>query len=691
MDKLAPDTGMPLPAGTFPVPVDARRRARSLYWQRWGVTQIADELGLKRATVESWKQRDRWDDAPCIEKIEDHLEARLCGLIAKEQKTGHDFKEIDLLMRAVTSTARVRRYEEPGGHEGDLNPKVGNRNAGPKKDKAPPNHFTAEQVEKLKEIFHGDNFEYQELWYSQRKQRNRAILKSRQIGASFYFAREALLDALEGGGNQIFLSASKNQAHVFKKYIIAFAARVGVKLKGDPIVISSDLMSEAEPTAELIFLGTNARTAQGYTGNFYFDEFFWTYGFAEMNKVAAKGIASHARWRRTYISTPSTVAHQAYPFWTGRDWNRRRKRDDKVDIDTTYETLKHGALGADNVWRHMLTLEDAAQQGCKLFNLEEVKAENNADDYANLYMCQFVDDSLSAFKFNELQRCTVDSEVDWTDVDMYDDRPVGNRAVWAGYDPQESEDGDNAALVIALPPEGPNGKFRLLEKHQIRGADFEAQTDFIIATLKRYNCTYIGVDAGGVGAAVYQLLRDRMSGVVKIEYSLEAKAAMVMKAQHTFARGRVEFDGGWTDLQGAFLSIKKALTSSGRAVTFKASRTEEVGHADLAWAAMHIFINEPLNGKARPKTRMEMMDDEDGEADEFAGGAGSGPFGYHRRRERCGGGAFQRGRLQFRRPGGGARPAPATRPARNLPQWALVLSADRARRAGAGVPRLAAS
>ena len=29
-------------------------------------------------------------------------------------------------------------------------------------------------------------------------------------------AREALLDALRGGGNQIFLSASKNQAHIFK-------------------------------------------------------------------------------------------------------------------------------------------------------------------------------------------------------------------------------------------------------------------------------------------------------------------------------------------------------------------------------------------------------------------------------------------------------------------------------------------
>ena len=147
----------------MPIPVDAKRQARSLYWRGWGVTQIADELGLKRATVESWKQRDRWDEAPSLSKIEDALECRLNTLIAKDNKTGGDFKEIDLLMRQVVAGARVRRYQAPGGHEGDLNEKVANRNAGERKDKAPANHFTAEQIVRLEEIFHEENFEYNEL------------------------------------------------------------------------------------------------------------------------------------------------------------------------------------------------------------------------------------------------------------------------------------------------------------------------------------------------------------------------------------------------------------------------------------------------------------------------------------------------------------------------------------------------
>lgn len=674
----------------MPIAIDARRKARSLYWRYWTVTQIADELALSRSTVEAWRVRDKWDDAPSLTKIEDAIEARLCGLIEKDQKSGGDYKEIDLLMRAVVSAAKVRRYEQPGGHEGDLNDKVANRNAGERKAKAPPNHFTADQIEQLKRIFHDGNFEYQELWWSNRDQRTRMLLKSRQIGASYYFAREALIDALETGHNKIFLSASRSQALVFRKYIVSFAARVGVKLKGDPIVLSSELLPDRDEPLELVFLGTNARTAQGYHGDFYFDEFFWTFGFDELNKVA-KAMASHKFYRKTYLSTPSSVAHQAYAMWTGAAYNRNRKKADRVEIDVSYEALKGGHVGADRIWRHMLTLEDAEAQGCDLFDIEEIKAENAPSEYANLYNCQFVDDSLSAFKFNELQRATVDTLVAWTDVNLLGARPVGMREVWAGYDPQESEDGDNASLVIALPPTGPDGKFRLIERHQLRGVDFEGQADFIIGVLARYNCTYLGIDANGVGAAVYQVLeRKGVRGLKKIEYSLEAKAMMVMKAQHSFARQRIEFDAGWIDLQSSFLSIKKTLTRTGRSITFKASRTDDVGHADVAWATMHILINEPLDGKAAPKTRMEIFDGQEDAPDVGYGEPdGNVWVGRAGRRDQCDGRRDRR--LRVRRPGSRARPTPSVRPVRMLAQRQVVRAAGQPRRAGTGVQRRAAS
>lgn len=604
----------------MPRVLDARRYARSLFWLGWGITEIAEQLELigvanekgkphPRATIEAWKQRDQWDSVDFLRRMEDCLEVRWQRLVLKENKTGADYKEIDLLGRQVAQLARVRRFNEPDGHEGDLNEKVANRNAGPRK-KPKKNHFTAEQAAELKRIFEAGLYGYQESWYASSSLRTRMILKSRQIGATYYFAFEALIDAIETGRNQIFLSASRAQAYQFKSYIISFAKLVGVTLSGDPMMITSDLRPAEEAAAELHFLGTNFRTAQGRHGNFYFDEFFWVHNFEELNKVAS-GMATHKKWRKTYFSTPSTVAHPAYPYWTGERRNRRKKKEDRVELDVSHDALKDGAIGPDKIWRHIVTVLDAEAQGCDLFDIDELRDEYAEDEFANLFLCQFVDDSLSAFKFNDLVRCGCDALVDWVDFDIEAARPYGEREVWAGYDPQESPDGDNAALVIAAPPLNEGGKFRLLEKHQLRGLDYEEQAAFIKATLSRYNCSYVGVDASGIGSAVYQLLSKPDSGVrgvVRLEYSLEFKAQMIMKAQNVVRRGRMSFDSGWIDVISSFISIKKTLTTSGRNVTFKAGRAVGEGHADLAWAIMHILMNEPLDGKERPKGSMEVIE-----------------------------------------------------------------------------------
>ena len=72
-----------------------------------------------------------------------------------------------------------------------------------------------------------------------------------------------------------------------------------------------------------------------------------------------------------------------------------------------------------------------------------------------------------------------------------------------------------------------------------------------------------------------------------INYSVEVKTRLVLKAKNVIGKGRLEFDAGWTDLAHAFLAIRRTLTASGRNVTFDAGRNEETGHADLAWACMH--------------------------------------------------------------------------------------------------------
>ncbi|VTT26647.1 phage terminase [Klebsiella pneumoniae] len=566
---------------------DPRRQAALLYWQGFSVRQIAETLSIKTPTVQSWKLRDEWESIAPISRVEASMEARLIQLIMKEVKGNGDYKEIDALGRQIERLARVERYRS-SGNEADLNPNVRNRNRG---ERQPPskNEFSEEATEKLTSLFTEGCFEYQLHWHKAGlAHRIRNILKSRQIGATFYFAREALIDALVTGRNQIFLSASKAQAHVFKNYIIDFARLVDVDLKGDPIVLPNG--------ARLIFLGTNVRTAQSYTGNLYLDEYFWIPKFQELRKVAS-GMSLHKKWRTTYFSTPSSLSHSAYPFWSGELFNKgRRNRADRIELDLSHTHLACGSLCADGQWRQIVTVEDALTGGCNLFDLDQLSLEYSPSEYQNLLMCEFVDDEASVFPFAELQGCMIDSMEEWTDFNVFALRPFDYRPVWIGYDP--SHTGDSAGCAVIAPPLVPGGKFRVLERHQWRGMDFAAQAASIKELTEKYTVEYIGIDATGIGQGVFQLVRQFFPAAREIRYSPEVKTAMVLKAKDTITSGRLEYDAGNTDITQSFMAIRKTMTASGNRSTYEASRSEEASHADVAWAIMHALLNEPLTAAA---------------------------------------------------------------------------------------------
>ena len=581
---------------------DKRLLAKFLYWMGWRISSIAEFVKENDKNVHAWKARDEWDKQAPEGRVAQALEAQLVKLIIKEKKSPNDFKEIDLLMRQLERMAKINKYNN-GGNETDLNENLKNRNTGSRKP-SPKNVLTEEQIEKLLEDFDEGLFEYQKVWYRAREQRNRALLKSRQIGATFYFAREALIKAVTTGRNQIFLSASKAQAHGFKTYIKNFVMQsIGVDLQGDPISITLP----DDSTVQLIFLGTNAKTAQSYHGDLYFDEFFWVHGFATLKKVAS-AMASQKQYKKTYFSTPSSKTHEAYRFWTGEEFNKGRTKDKRVEIDTSHKNLVTGVLCDDRMWRHIVNIYDAERQGCDLFDIEELIAENNADEFANLYMCEFVDDGHSVFPLSIIQPCMVDSWEVWSnDFKPLALRPFGNKPVWVGYDPAES--GDSAGLVVIAPPDANYNKFRVLEHHQFKGMDFASQAQYIKKICGKYNVKYIGLDKSGMGTGVAQLVQEFFPNLTTFTYSVDVKTQLVLKGMDVIQNGRLEFDAGSTEIAHSLMAIKKTLTASQRQMTFEASRAENIGHADLAFAVLHALFNEPLsldNSKQTKKSSMEI-------------------------------------------------------------------------------------
>ncbi|HED4400757.1 TPA: terminase family protein [Pasteurella multocida] len=562
--------------------IDLKRKAQVMYFGGYKIAEISRQLDIPVSTISSWKERDKWDDIAPVGRVELALESRMILLISKEQKSGADFKEIDLLGRQMEKVARVKKYSFGEGNETDLNPKIKNRNSGPRKtgDKNP---ISEEQQELLINGFLEGMFNYQRLWFDAGKQhRIRNILKSRQIGATYYFAHEALVDALVTGRNQIFLSASKKQALQFRSYITAYARKTAdVELKGETILLPNG--------AELIFLGTNSATAQSYHGNLYFDEIFWVPKFAEMRKVAA-GMASQKQYRQTYFSTPTTIASDAYQFWSGKSFNKRRPKEERIEIDISHENLRTGKLCADRQWKQIVNIYDAESGGCNLFDIEDLIAENSREEFEQLYMCQFADDTSSVFKFNELQLCQVDSLEDWKDYKPFLKRPFGNREVWLGYDP--SHTGDRAALVIVAPPRVDGGDYRILHYQTFHGLDFEAQAKQIQRYTEEYNVTKITIDKTGLGAGVYQEVKKFYRTAIGLDYNVDLKNEMVLKTLNLIQKRRLKFDG--KEVISSFMTVKKRLTRSGRQMTYVSDRSEEASHGDICWATMNCVLNIPF-------------------------------------------------------------------------------------------------
>lgn len=561
---------------------DLREEARRLYWQGWRVARIAEQMGVKSSTIYSWKDRDNWERASATEKIEETLVADTNALIAKPERTRKDEQRIAANLRYMEQTAKIKKYEA-GGEKKVLNPELSNRG---RKTNAVKNELTEEDVDKLKAWF-ADTFlkwDYQKRWYQARlKYQIRNILKSRQIGATYYFAHEALLDALETGDNQIFLSASKMQAHIFRSYIQKTVWEVcGVELKGEHLDFPNG--------ATLYFLATSKKTAQGYHGHLYLDEYFWIHGFEEFQRVTS-GMAMHSKWRETYFSTPSSMAHEAYPFWTGEHFNVGRPKSEHIQCELSHTALVAGLLCADGHWRNMVTIEDAIRDGCDLFDIESLRRKYPPATFANLLMCKFIDDSASAFNFAQIKKGMVDSWVTWAnDFTPLAARPFGDRGVWVAYDPSRSR--DDAAFVVLAPPLVPGGKFRLLEKHSWNNIPFEDQVAKIFKICEKYNVEYFGVDTSGIGNPVFESIVKKFPNATPIVFNIPVKERLVIKAQTIFRQGRFEFDQSLIDVVTSFTSIKK--TTTGTQITYDSGRSSTTGHADVAWAIMLALDKEDI-------------------------------------------------------------------------------------------------
>lgn len=282
---------------------------RALYLRRYTPKEIASELNLPNARiVYYWAEKYSWADLLSFESTEEAIERRYQLLASRDNKTDLDLKEMDMLIAHATKLrAQSNKHKEKmasGQSNDQASARDSNSDEPRPKRKNRKNDISSLTQADFDSWAEEHLFEYQKHLRRNIGQQVRNILKSRQIGATWYFAFEAFENAVMTGDPQIFLSASKVQAEYFRSYIVNIAEQYfGITLTGNPIRLSNG--------AELRFLSTNKNTAQSYSGHLYCDEYFWVPNFARLNEVAS-AMATHDKWRTTYFSTPSAKTHQAW-------------------------------------------------------------------------------------------------------------------------------------------------------------------------------------------------------------------------------------------------------------------------------------------------------------------------------------------------------------------------------------------
>lgn len=166
----------------------------------------------------------------------------------------------------------------------------------------------------------------QRLWTGAKTHRVRVIRKSRQVGATWCFVREALIDAAETGRNQIFVLPSLDHARETARLLHDAPAPMELFFGGRALKMSNG--------AQVGFFGPHAPPIDG---NVYVDEFAWVGAEALTRLMAA---LEDSPFRQTF-----------YSYWTD-------PKDVRCCVPKAlWPTGSHparlaGEVGDDGVWRH---------------------------------------------------------------------------------------------------------------------------------------------------------------------------------------------------------------------------------------------------------------------------------------------------------------------------------------------------
>lgn len=480
------------------------------------ITDVAKEFGMSRFTLNNWVNEDKeaeQDTKATIKNLKKQL-----SVLSKKNQTEAISRKVAMLSNALSKLERVEAKEQKARIP---KPLVVLNMEGSLRERA------------LKEC---NLYGYQKAFFEDPAQ-FRLVLKARQIGFSYVAALDALCSAVDNGRNQLFLSASEEQALILMRYVSMWAAKLGITFKKD---------SENEkvlPNGVIIkALAHNFRTVQGFTGDIYMDEFAW---YANPKKIWHAFVPSIGaiKGRFTIMSTP---------------FEEKSLFHDLCVDETKYFMFS----------RHRIDIYRAINDGLE-FDLEVMKALFDADTWASAYECVFIDDESALFSISLIKSC-VDPLFNYY-------MPNSVSPLVSGYDVGRVKD---LGCLAALEPKEA-GKYDMCTLEALRKASFDEQKMLIRSFLNTNVHARSRIDKTGIGLNLAEdMNKEFKSRVEGVTFTATIKEAMALNLKKMFEDKLIRIPNDPLLIADIHAIKRKA---GARGFLYDADRNEH-GHADRFWA-----------------------------------------------------------------------------------------------------------
>jgi phage FluMu gp28-like protein len=498
---------------------DIKELARLDYLAGDSATEIAKRIGCTPPTIRNWVKRGGWQRA--LEQRRqsvDGLEAQIARLTVKKSLTNPEATRLSMLTKALDR----------------LNKSL-------PKPKARPVVQNAIDRDLLSRVLSADYGLYEfQTEFIKSEARFRVILKARQIGFSWVVGLAVLLGAA-AGRDQLIFSASQDQADHVISYVHHHAERLGVEVvkdKGD-IRVNGSLIKA---------LSTNYRTAQGWPGDVWLDEFAWV-----INQKALWGAVipsiTQVGGRVTVFSTPFLPGSH---FWK---------------IATNHQ----GAYGFFE--RTTITIQQAIEQGMPLpGGLEELRMLFDADTWAMFYECQWAEDGSALLSWDMLHQMA-----------SGDIRAEDYGRLQGGADVGRINDRFAEALVgQRINGHSFDDTFALIHTQMEKGASFAKQKALITETDNRFDVEAWRIDKTGLGMQLAEEMSERDPRFQGVWFTAKRKSKMALNLLKLGEDKRLILPND-PDVLAQLHAVKKLASGSGSTIRYDAERTKD-GHADLFWA-----------------------------------------------------------------------------------------------------------